>query len=73
MTEPEIPKEPRQLRLDQFLQLSGTAQTGGHAKLLIQGGQVTVNGEPETRRKRKLAAGDVVGFEDNICSVDEFL
>ena len=48
------------IRLDQFLQLVGFAQTGGHAKLLIQEGEVLVNGTPEYRRRCKLVAGDVV-------------
>ena len=48
------------LRLDQFLKLTSIAGTGGQAKLLIQGGEVKVNGETETRRRRKLRAGDVV-------------
>jgi len=48
------------IRLDQFLKLSDCAQTGGEAKLLIQSGEVTVNGELETRRRRKLVPGDRV-------------
>ncbi len=52
--------EPRKLCLDQFLKLSSIAGTGGHAKFLIQNGEVTVNGEIETRRRRKMVAGDVV-------------
>ena len=48
------------LRLDQFLKHGAIAHTGGQAKLLIQAGEVRVNGEIETRRRRKLAAGDVV-------------
>lgn len=52
--------EREALRLDQFLKLYGITDTGGQAKLLIQSGQVKVNGEPETRRRRKLSAGDVV-------------
>ena len=36
------------------------AGTGGEAKVLIQTGEVTVNGEVETRRGRKLQEGDVV-------------
>ena len=48
------------IRLDQFLKLRGVAGSGGQAKLLIQDGQVTVNGEVETRRGRKLRPGDVV-------------
>jgi ribosome-associated protein len=34
--------------------------SGGEAKVLIQGGEVRVNGEVETRRGRKLQRGDVV-------------
>ena len=51
---------PRKLCLDQFLKLSWIAETGGHAKFLIQNGEVSVNGEIETRRRRQLVAGDVV-------------
>ena len=65
--------ERETLRLDQFLKLSGVAGTGGQAKLLIQGGDVQVNGEVETRRRRKLVAGDVVEFEGRHYSPDEYL
>jgi len=34
--------------------------SGGEAKVLIQTGEVAVNGEVETRRGRKLRSGDVV-------------
>ena len=51
------------LRLDQFLKLRGLVGSGGQAKLLIQDGEVLVNGEPETRRRRKLADGDIVRVE----------
>jgi len=48
------------IKLDQFLKLTGSVETGGQAKLLIQGGEVLVNDEIETRRGRKLKPGDVV-------------
>jgi ribosome-associated protein len=48
------------IKLDQFLKLAQVVQTGGAAKMLIQSGQVQVNGEVETRRGRKLYHGDVV-------------
>lgn len=48
------------IKLDQFLKLADVAGTGGQAKLLIQSGRVKVNGEVETRRGRKLRAGDRV-------------
>jgi ribosome-associated protein len=51
------------IHLDQFLKLSGLLATGGQAKLVIQAGEVLVNGEIETRRRRQLRPGDVVEFE----------
>jgi len=53
------------LRLDDALKLAGVAATGGEAKVLIQGGAVRVNGEVETRRKRRLIEGDVVEVGDD--------
>lgn len=53
------------IRLDQFLKITGIVGTGGQAKLLIQSGEVTVNGEVETRRRRQLHAGDRVGLGDD--------
>lgn len=52
--------EPNKICLDQFLKLSWVVETGGHAKFVIQHGEVKVNGEIETRRRRKLVVGDVV-------------
>lgn len=48
------------IKLDQFLKVAGVVQTGGEAKMLIQAGEVKVNGSVETRRGRKLFAGDRV-------------
>jgi len=61
------------LRLDQFLKLAGIAGTGGQAKMMIQGGGISVNGEVETRRRRKLAAGEVVEVDGRTYSPDKFL
>jgi len=52
--------ESSPITLDQFLKITGLVGTGGQAKIAIQEGYVTVNGELETRRRRKLALGDVV-------------
>jgi ribosome-associated protein len=46
------------IKLDQFLKLMCVVQTGGEAKLLIQNGEVEVNGDVEVRRGRKLVLGD---------------
>ncbi len=48
------------MTLGQALKASGVAGTGGEAKVLVQFGEVMVNGEVETRRGRKLESGDVV-------------
>ena len=52
------------LRKNMELKLrDGIVSSGIDAKMLIQDGQVTVNGEVETRRGRKLYDGDVFEFE----------
>lgn len=58
------------IKLDQFLKWVGAADTGGQAKVIVQEGQVHVNGEPETRRGRKLRKGDKVQFNDQSWTVD---
>jgi len=56
-----MPTEPDSIiRLDDFLKRSGLIGTGGEAKMRIQSGEVRVNGEVETRRRKQLAVGDVV-------------
>ena len=59
-TQPHIPLD--HIRLDHLLKREGLTDTGGHAKQAIQGGEVIVNGVVETRRKKKLRAGDTVSF-----------
>jgi ribosome-associated protein len=48
------------ITLNDALKLSGLAETGGQAKMLIQSGQVKVNGVVEMRRKKQLREGDVI-------------
>ena len=64
--------EGKPLRLDQFLKLCGVAETGGQAKQLIQGGEVLLNGEVETRRRKKLSIDDVIEVFDSVLPVAEF-
>jgi ribosome-associated protein len=61
--------ESRTIRLGQYLKLAGLVSTGGEAKYLIQEGQVRVNGEVETRRKRQLHVGDTVELEGRAFTV----
>lgn len=48
------------IELNKLLKLVGIAQTGGHAKIIIDEGSVLVNGEVERRRRKKLRHGDMV-------------
>jgi len=50
------------IRLGQALKLAGLVSSGIEAKVLIADGEVSVNGETETRRGRKLRDGDTVLF-----------
>jgi ribosome-associated protein len=59
------------IRLDTFLKLSGIAQTGGHAKVLIQDGEVIVDGAVETRRGRKLHGGETVEVDGQTLTVPQ--
>ncbi|GAA2689232.1 MULTISPECIES: RNA-binding S4 domain-containing protein [Actinoplanes] len=56
----DVPIDGDMIRLGQFLKLADLIETGGEAKVLIASGDVTVNGEVDTRRGRQLHAGDVV-------------
>lgn len=52
------------ITLDALLKACGLVDSGGAAKALIAEGGVLVNGEAETRRGRKLRAGDRVAAGD---------
>lgn len=57
------------IELQQFLKLANLVETGGQAKAMIQAGEVLVNGEVETRRRRKLRVGDRVTVGDETFEV----
>ncbi len=48
------------IRLDHLLKLAGMVQSGGEAKVRVQGGEVLVDGQVETRRGRQLQGGELV-------------
>ena len=50
------------MKLNQFLKWHNVVSSGGEAKMLINSGQIKVNGEIEERRGRKLVKGDKVMF-----------
>lgn len=57
------------IKLGQFIKLASLVDSGGHAKEAIADGQVTVNGDVETRRGRTLRDGDVVCVGDACAQV----
>lgn len=48
------------IELIKLLKLMGIAETGGHAKILVEEGEVMLNGQQEFRKRAKLRPGDVV-------------
>ena len=56
----DVPIDAEPIRIGQFLKLAGLAEDGGHARELLESGDVLVNGRPENRRGAQLRRGDVV-------------
>ena len=52
------------IKLQDLLKFAGLVETGGQAKILIQDGYVTVNGEICTMRGKKIRNGDIVTLDD---------
>ena len=57
------------IKLGQALKLAGLVDSGVDAKFVIQDGQVKANGEVDTRRGKKLYAGDTFEFEGTVVTV----
>jgi ribosome-associated protein len=53
------------VELYKILKMENLAASGGEAKFLISDGQVKVNNEIETRKRKKIFPGDVVEFAGN--------
>lgn len=58
------------IKLGQLLKLAGLVENGVDAKLVVQDGLVKVNGEVDTRRGRKIVAGDIVEYKGNKIQVE---
>ena len=58
MTEVNINSD--MIKLDQFLKWAGVAENGGMAKLMVQDGKASVNGEVILQRGKKLYKGDKI-------------
>jgi len=58
----EITEEP--IELYKILKFENMVNSGGEAKHVISEGQVAVNGEVETRKRKKIFSGDTVTFRN---------
>ena len=58
------------IKLGQALKLAGLVDSGVEAKIVIQDGQVKVNGQVEYQRGKKLRAGDEVSFQGQIIRIE---
>ena len=59
----EIKIRPEFIKLQDLLKFAGAVETGGDAKLIIQEGRVSVNGETCTMRGRKLRPRDLASID----------
>ena len=59
----EIKVRDEFIKLGQALKAADLGSSGVEAKIVVQDGQVKVNGEVDTRRGRKLVPGDVITFD----------
>ena len=58
------------IKLGQALKAAGLVESGVDAKIVIQNGEVKVNGQTETQRGKKLVAGDVVEFNGDSIKIE---
>ncbi len=63
----EITKEP--VELYKLLKFEGLVASGGEAKFLIAEGNVLVNGQIETRKRKKIVSGDIIELGEIILQV----
>jgi ribosome-associated protein len=59
------------IELIKLLKLKQIAQSGGHAKMIVEEGLVKVNGEQEFRKRKKLRPGDIVEMEGITISITQ--
>ncbi len=58
------------IKLGQAIKAAGLVQTGAEAKIVVQDGQVKVNGHVETQRGKKLVAGDEVEYKGETIRIE---
>ncbi len=57
--------------LFKILKFEGLVSSGAEAKLAIANGLVKVNGEIETRKRKKIIAGNIIEFDNNTLQISE--
>lgn len=57
------------IKLQDLMKFADMVSSGGEAKVLIQEGEVSVNGEVCLQRGKKIRPGDVVSFQERQCTV----
>ncbi|MBQ6231255.1 MAG: RNA-binding S4 domain-containing protein [Eubacterium sp.] len=57
------------IKLGQLLKAANLVSSGIEAKVVIQNGEVKVNGEVDERRGKKIVAGDTVEYNNNVVNV----
>jgi len=62
MTMRDVYLKSQPVELHKILKFEGMVPSGGVAKLAIESGDVIVNGEVETRKRKKMMAGDIIEF-----------
>lgn len=64
----ELTREP--IELYKILKFEGMVASGGEAKMVISEGMVLVNGKVETRKRKKIVAGDTIEFGQEILRME---
>jgi ribosome-associated protein len=59
------------IELIKLLKLLRIAESGGHAKIMVEEGEVKLNGQVESRKRAKLRVGDVVETAGKRISIEE--
>ena len=57
------------IELLKLLKVKGWVQTGGHAKIVIDEGEVKVNGKTEYRKRNKLRKGDIIEYDGHTITI----
>jgi ribosome-associated protein len=65
----EVPIRDDSIRLGQLLKLAGVVDDGGMARIVIENGEVTVDGAVEVRRGAQVRPGQTVAYAGEVLTV----